>query len=199
MIKNKKLTYILIGVLVIVLLGLVIGIYKTYQDSKSLSLISSQNTKLSNYNKALNGCYSQSSKPSKEVQKIINDLNAPKKLIDYLNNKNFQVINSNKINAFLPEEFIKLENGSKITEIDFASFASLVFEKNNYSSVIFLYKFNENNNEREHYVVVFRDGDTPKYLTYISNGFKTFEAGWSFKDLCQIEEKRLNIKASEYK
>ena len=43
------------------------------------------------------------------------------------------------------------------------------------------------------------DQDTDiKVVGVASNGFEAFEAGWSFKDLCQIEEQRLNIKTSQY-
>lgn len=198
MVKNKKLAYLLIGLLIIIFLGLVIGVYKVYKDSKSLALSSAKIAKLSNYQQTSNSCYSQPSKFSNEVQKIIKELDTPKKLIDYLNSKNFQVVKSNKTIALMSDEFIKLENNSQITSIDFASFASLVFEENNYSSIIFLYKFNKDGNESQNYVVIFRDGDTPRYLTYTTSGFEAFEAGWSAKDLCQIEEERLNIKTSEY-
>ena len=61
-----------------------------------------------------------------------------------------------------------------------------------------MYKFNKDGNESQNYVVIFRDGDTPRYLTYTTSGFEAFEAGWSAKDLCQIEEERLNIKTSKY-
>ena len=200
MIKNKKLAYILIGILIIIFLGLVFRIYKIYQESKSLTLITKQsNVKLSNYYKqtAIN-YYLQASKPTSEIQKMIDELNTPSKLINYLNNKNFQIIESDKTISLTPEEFIKLENGSQIAEIDYASFASLILEENDYYSVVFLYKFNDSNEESQHYVVPFRDGDTPRYLVYTNKGFEAFEAGWSFKDLCQIEEQRLNVKTNQY-
>ena len=200
MIKNKKLAYILIGILIIIFLGLVFRIYKIYQESKSLTLITKQsNVKLSNYYKqtAIN-YYLQASKPTSEIQKMIDELNTPSKLINYLNSKNFQIIESDKTISLTPEEFIKLENGSQIAEIDYASFASLILEENDYYSVVFLYKFNDSNEESQHYVVPFRDDDTPRYLVYTNKGFEAFEAGWSFKDLCQIEEQRLNVKNNQY-
>ncbi len=199
MIKNKKLAYILIGILIIIFLGLVFGIYKIYQESKSLTLTTKQsNVKLSNYKQTVISCNPQASKLTSEIQKMIDELNTPSKLINYLNNKNFQIIESDKTISLTPEEFIKLENGSQIAEIDYASFASLILEENDYYSVVFLYKLNDGNRESQHYVVPFRDGDTPRYLVYIGNGFEAFEAGWSFKDLCQIEEQRLNVKTSQY-
>ena len=199
MIKNKKIVYILIGVSIIIFLGLVVEIYKVYQESKSLALVISQsNAKFSNYKQTAVSCYPQTSKPTDEIQKMIDELNTPSKLIDYLNSKNFQIIESDRTISLTPDEFIKLDNGSQIAEIDFASFASLILEENDYYSVVFLYKFNDGNRESQHYVVPFRDGDTPRYLVYIGNGFEAFEAGWSFKDLCQIEEQRLNIKTSQY-
>jgi len=199
MIKNKKLAYILIGILIIIFLGLVFGIYKIYQESKSLTLTTKQsNVKLSNYKQTVISCNPQASKLTSEIQKMIDELNTPSKLINYLNSKNFQIIESDKTISLTPEEFIKLENGSQIAEIDYASFASLILEENDYYSVVFLYKFNDGNGESQHYVVPFRDGDTPRYLVYTNKGFEAFEAGWSFKDLCQIEEQRLNVKNNQY-
>ena len=199
MIRNKKIVYILIGVSIIIFLGLVVEIYKVYQESKSLALVINQsNAKLSNYKQTAVSCYPQVSKPTDEIQKMIDELNTPSKLIDYLNGKNFQIIESDRTISLTPDEFIKLDNNSQIAEIDFASFASLILEENDYYSVIFLYRFNDGDKENKHYVVPFRDGDTPRYLVYTNNGFEAFEAGWSFKDLCQIEEQRLNIKTSQY-
>lgn len=199
MIKNKKLAYILIGILIIIFLGLVFGIYKIYQESKSLTLTTKQsNVKLSNYKQTAISCYPQASKPTSEIQKMIDELNTPSKLINYLNSKNFQIIEADRTISLTPAEFIKLENGSQIAEIDYASFASLILEENDYYSVVFLYKFNDDNRESQHYIVPFRDGDTPRYLVYTNKGFEAFEAGWSFKDLCQIEEQRLNVKTNQY-
>jgi len=128
---------------------------------------------------------------NRTFEEVIVGLDTSEKLIDYLN-KYFTIEDRGDDEAYTPEEFFQRKRGG---EQDFAVFASHVLDYHNYEVAIVSY----NSNLGDNYIVtIFRDVDLPKYITLTDNGIEIFAHGWSFEELFETEEKRLNIEIIEY-
>lgn len=107
----------------------------------------------------------------------------------------------NKLNNFTIEEInytlrpaleIHQRNSGNVYEI----FRLFIYKlnKNNYQTVMLVYETNDNEIDA---VVVYRDLDKPKYL-YYDNKFKNIVHGYSFEDLFDKEQIRINKTINRY-
>lgn len=132
---------------------------------------------------------------NRTFEEVIVGLDTSEKLIDYLN-KYFTIEDRGGDKAYVPEEFFEKKKGEPW---DFAAFVSYVLFENKYESVIMRYKYkDQTEKEGINVAVVFRDGDLPKTIIFTSGVSEIYAHGWSFEDMFQKEEERLNIKIQEY-
>ncbi len=127
---------------------------------------------------------------SEDFGEAIKQLDAPQKLIDYLDG-NFKIEDREQIESLVPQEFFAKEKG---TSWDFAIFASYVLWYNKYDAAVIRYKYDDKVNA----VVVFRDEDLPKTMIFTKKGISVYPHGWSFEEMFQKEEERLGAKITEY-
>ena len=127
----------------------------------------------------------------KSFEEAVQKLNTPQKLIDYLN-QNFEITEKETETPLMPEEFFEKKKG---TSYDYSVFTSYLLWKNNYESAIIRYK---NQEGKTNAVVVFRDIDLPKTIIFTKQGISAYHHGWSFAEMFQKEEERLNTKITQY-
>jgi len=130
-----------------------------------------------------------------EFKEVVAQLDTSEKLIDYLN-RYFTIEDRGGDKAYVPEEFFEKKKGEPW---DSAVFISYILFKNKYESAIMRYKYkDQTEKEGINAAVVFRDGDIPKTIIFTSSGAEIYAHGWSFEDMFQKEEERLNIGIQEY-
>lgn len=127
---------------------------------------------------------------SDDYNKVINQVQKPNDIINFLNNNNFKYISSDDDSDVDLEKFYNSKQGR---DIDFAFFIGKSLAKN-YIPFLFAYE----DNYKTFYVVAFRDDDLPKYIYVDNQGVHMVHHGWSFNDLCKKEEERLGIKIQRY-
>ena len=126
---------------------------------------------------------------------LVAEIDASEELIDFLND-NFVLEFRQGYLAQTPEELFQTRRGASH---DFAVFSAYVLSRNNYEAMVIRYRFLDKDNvEGSQTVVVFRDVDVPKYIAFTQEGAQIFAHGWSFRDLFQAEEQRLDIEIFEY-
>ncbi len=132
---------------------------------------------------------------SNNLEEIISQLNTSQALIEFLNN-NFSFKPKRGYQALTPQEFLKERRGG---EQDFAKMAAYVLYQNNFISFILVYQYlDENGEESAGFITTFRDRDLPKYIYFDRQGAHLEHHGWSFGELCQIEERRLGVNIIKY-
>lgn len=97
--------------------------------------------------------------------------------------------------AYSPEEFLEKKGGNAH---DFAVFAAHILRHNGFESGVLSFNYRIEEHRGRHSVAVFRDKDTPKYLTVADNICQILPAGESFKELVRAEARRLEVTALEY-
>jgi len=128
-------------------------------------------------------------------QETILQLNTPQKLIDYLN-KNFSFKEEESDYSLSPEEFFEAKSGKRN---DIATFSSFVLFQHGYFPAILRYKFiDQENKERIRTVTIFREEDAAKYIDLENSNLVIHLGGHSPIELLEFEEKRYNIKITEY-
>ncbi len=125
----------------------------------------------------------------------IDEISSPEELIAYLNEFSMEPIAEWKSKGL--DEFIQDKSGSAV---DFAVFSAYALQKNNYQSVIIRYNFIEKKDRStgSGVVVVFRDTDNPKFLSFCDGEIKAAHHGWSFEDMFIKEEENNNIEIYEF-
>lgn len=127
----------------------------------------------------------------------IKSLDSPAKIADYLKN-NFTISGTEKDAALEPKDFLAAKTGNTG---DVAVFAAYVLDYHNFEAGVIRYSASGQNNpgkESFHSVAIFRDKDTPEYLSINSGKIEIIAHGWSFADLIKKEESLLNIKIGKY-
>ncbi len=127
-----------------------------------------------------------------DFSKIIQELDNSEKLVQFMN-ENFNLIERKTNTAYNPEEFYKKQQGG---DQDFAVFVVSVLKHHKYETVVLRYKFEENEEIRINSVAVFRE-DVPKYIYFDQEAVLDIH-GWSFRELLEKEEQRLNINIIEF-
>jgi hypothetical protein len=114
------------------------------------------------------------------------------KLVAFLN-EHFEFTDRQGNVALTPEEFFEAQEGG---EQDFAVFTTYVLDQNDFMAFSFVYQHNEGKG----FVVVFRERETdvPKYIYFNEQGAHSDEYGSSFRELCETEEERINVKIVKY-
>jgi hypothetical protein len=108
-------------------------------------------------------------------------------LIDWLNNDFIILNNSQTMNYW---DFTYWEKEGTVNDL-FRLFVNML-HKGSYEAVMLVYETNEGFDT----VAVYRDKE-PMYL-YYDNGFKSVHHGYSFNDLIEFEEDRINKKIIKY-
>ncbi len=192
--KNEKELFFATGCLLILLMLSLGGYFLFFSSPIAVSNIKTDDTEIKNQDGE--DIQNIENLVLETREEVIEKLNTPQKLISFLN-KNFKVREREGYKAYEPDEFLAQKNGSAH---DFAVFCAYILIKNEYEAGVirFNYKSNDGEKSGSHSVAVFRDSDSPKYITVTSEGIKMFHHGWSFEDVCSAEEKRLNIQIFEY-
>lgn len=116
-------------------------------------------------------------------------------LINLLNN-NFTLEPRDSYTAYSPNEFYQLHQGNSF---DFAIFSQRLLKSLGLEAGILRYDYVDDMNQPgSRAVVVFREGDIPKYLAFNPEGILSFTDSRSFADVINNEEDRLQLKAARY-
>ncbi len=131
-----------------------------------------------------------------DFQEVIANIDTSKQLVSFLN-EHFSIITANEEEhtTHHPEKFFQKRGGG---EYDFMVFAVYVLENNRKEVATMKYRFEENGEQKENLIAIFREGESPEYIAFDNGRLSIFEAGWSFDDTCTREENRLNIEITEY-
>lgn len=139
--------------------------------------------------------------PDLEIPSYVNDLptvltqlSDSQKLVKFLNT-NFTINDNPSLLAISPENTYQNKDGSAL---DLAVLSAFILEKNKYQAGFIKYQYQKDGELKDNVVLVFRDDDLPKYLTFDSLGVKMYHHGWSFRDLIKAEEARLGIAIERY-
>ncbi|MCF7820609.1 MAG: hypothetical protein K9M44_04035 [Candidatus Pacebacteria bacterium] len=125
-----------------------------------------------------------------DVETIKKEVNSSSELVAYLS-KNYSLEDTNNLVA---KDLEVIVSSDKLNLADFSYLSSYLFKNMGLEPGVIRYEYGGENN----LVVVFRDKDAPKYITFTDNGVLMFEHGWSFEDLIKAEENRLNIVIDRY-
>jgi hypothetical protein len=131
---------------------------------------------------------------NEEFKQAVIQLDASEKLIGFLN-QTFIFETKNENIALTPQEFFEKKKGG---EIDFAVFIAHILDYHHYEVSVVRYEFIFNDQKSVNTIVVFRDKDLPKYIFFSQGKIFIAHHGWSFNELFQSEEKRLNIKINRF-
>jgi len=124
----------------------------------------------------------------------INKLDLPDKIVNYLKD-NFTISDTEIDTALIPKEFFTAKTGG--TQ-DAAVFMAYVLNYHGFEAGVIRYAGTSQGKDLIHTVAIFRDKDTPKYLS-ISNGkIELIAHGWSFADLIKKEESRISGNIQKY-
>jgi hypothetical protein len=131
---------------------------------------------------------------SETFDEAINKLDLPDKIVDYLKD-NFTISDTEIDTALNPKEFFTAKTGG--TQ-DAAIFMAYALNYHGFEAGVIRYAGTSQGKDLVHTVAIFRDKDTPKYLS-ISNGkIELIAHGWSFADLIEKEESRTGGNIQKY-
>jgi hypothetical protein len=170
---NKKNTKVILGIAILILALLLINVFWSKKADKDES---SEITATEDLSRTINS-----------------ELNTPENLVEFLNT--FKIRERDSLVAYTPEEFYQKEKGATH---DFAVFVAHVLKENNFETGVIRYNYRIDGKEKTHTVAVFRDVDTPKYITVTDKGIEMLPYGWSFSDLIKAEEERLGADIYQY-
>jgi hypothetical protein len=116
-------------------------------------------------------------------------------LISFLDN-NFNYVDSDSLVAKSPEAFFETKRGSAV---DFAVFSFNVLDDLGYRTGVMRYDYSDSSgNTKTNFVTVFRAEEGPRHIVFNKQGVFLFKYGWSFQDLINTEEKRLDNNIDRY-
>lgn len=131
---------------------------------------------------------------TRKFNEKISQLDNSEKLINFMN-ENFLLEQREEDIALSPEQLFGEKKGGVQ---DLASFAVFVLDLHKYEAGVLYYRFSSEEATGTNAIVVFRDTDAPKYLYFEEGKTNAIEQGWTFEEIIQAEEERLNIRISEY-
>jgi hypothetical protein len=130
------------------------------------------------------------------LDEIKQDLSDPELLVSFLN-KNFDLSIETAFVAKDPQEFFASKTGNGLDVAVFS--AQILYPEISITGVIRYDYLSQDNEKKSHFVAVFRDSQSPKYLTLNQLGkVEIYSYGRSFIDLIRHEQERLNVKISRY-
>ncbi len=175
---KQYLKSIIIGLVFLLVLAIIVFIISRRDHQKDVSYISYEINREIEINKIDN------------IEQLQIELDSVDKIIAYLN-KNYILINKLDWSARELDEII---NDNSLSLADFAYFTSYLLKEIDLEPGIIKYEADNFNN----LLVIFRDNDLPKYITYTQGNFLMYHHGWSFNDLMKTEKLRLDISINRY-
>lgn len=173
--KNLKVILALLIILVIIIVVLVITKEKINEEQPVISYDVNPEVK--------------SGKLS-DLETLKIELDNSDKIVAYLN-KYYSLNSNSSLEARSLEEIIADDN---LSLADYSYLSTYLLKNINIEAGTIRYLAQDLDN----LVVVFRDGDLPKYISFTDEGLLVFHHGWSFSDLIKAENLRLGISIEKY-
>jgi predicted ribonuclease YlaK len=171
---------LIIGLVIVII---VIALFLIFKHEKEIDESLTHSLPVSVENIEVNDKYNN-------LEDLKKDITSSNKLIAYLS-QNYYLKDDSVLVARDLEVIVKSD---KLNLADFTYFTSYLLQSMNIESGVIEYEYGDKVN----LVVVFREEDIPKYITFTDKGVLMFEHGWSFEDLIKAEENRLNISIDRY-